>query len=316
MDYKAFEKRLKRQSMDYKAFEKRLKRLGVDVTMATVRNWAKQGLIPSYEPLQSGKGGRGGRPTNWPPEAVEEAAAVWAVKEAAETRLTPKEIRDIQMIGVRTFYTPQAYYTWSHDVPLTGPIPRDRFPREGYDHRVLRIEFRDDHPVALFLRLVELRAGSELHFGEERLIKMLEDEHVAAAADYFIHADGPREAPLMVMEDLTKLRVDVPSSLVRTWVTAFVKAASGVEVTASKKVVFHWRTLHGNAGYYFVFDKVVLEEPELRDLAYVQSRESMIVPEEPSREDEIVICVDGIDVREKVFYAPFDEWDPLKQRGL
>ncbi|MGA7077016.1 MAG: hypothetical protein WBZ42_10840 [Halobacteriota archaeon] len=299
--------------MDVEELRERLTNIEVNVSAKTLRRWADDALITNHRehPENIAKTGRGNA-EDWPPEAVEEAAAVWAVKEAAEKRLTPKEISDIQMIGVRTFYTPQAYYAWSHDVPLTGPIPLDRFPRKGYDHRVLRIEFRDDHPVTLFLRLVELRAGGEPHPGEERLIKMLEDEHVAAAADYFIHCDGPvLEAPITVMDRLTELRVDVPSRLVRTWVTAFVKAASGVEVTASKKVVFYWRSLHGDAGSSFMFEKVVLEEPDLRDLTYVQTRESIFVPIEPPREDEIVIYVDGIDVRKKVFYAPFDEWKSL-----
>jgi hypothetical protein len=298
---------------------KKLADVGVHVSRKTLRRWADQGLISNRKQRFPPRGR--GNTENWPSEAFEEAAAVWAVKETAKKRLTPKEIKDIQIVGMRTFYNPQAYYTWSHDVPLTGPVPRDRFPRhllhrEGYDHRVLRIEFRDDHPVTLFSRLVELRTGEEPRPGEERLIEMLEDERTAAAIDYFIQCDDPvRQAPILVMADLTKLRVNVPSHLVRTWVMAFVKAACGVEVTAPKKVVFHWRTLHDDAGSFFVFEKTVLEEPDLRDPSYAHLRESIIAPKEPPLEDEVVICVDGVDVRKKVFYAPFDDWDPSKQYG-
>ena len=43
------------QPVNYKEFEKGLERLGVDVTMATVRNWARRGLIPKYTPHQRKK---------------------------------------------------------------------------------------------------------------------------------------------------------------------------------------------------------------------------------------------------------------------
>ncbi|MGZ4852225.1 MAG: hypothetical protein ACXV3D_03420, partial [Halobacteriota archaeon] len=92
-----------------------------------------------------------------------------------------------------------------------------------------------------------------------------------------------------------------------------VKAARGVEVTTPKKVVFHWRSLHDDSGSYFVFEKIGLEEPDLRDLSYAQMKESIFAPKEPPREDEVVIYVDGDDVRKKVFYRPFDDWDAHKQ---
>ncbi|MGZ7188563.1 MAG: hypothetical protein ACXVIR_12075 [Halobacteriota archaeon] len=251
---------------------------------------------------------------------------MWAVKKAARKRLTPKEIKDIQMIGRRTLNTPHAYYAWSHDVPLTGPSPLDNFSRELFDYRALRMEFRDDHPLTFLSRLAELRAGGRSFPGEERLIELLEDKHVAAAVDDYIRVDGRAVTavimPKAVEDRLINLRVDVPSDLVRTWVTAFVKAASkaimsdrydlsSLKVTTPRKLVFHWRSLHSGG---FAFEKLVVEEPDLCDPSpYVQSRERIIAPKESPLDDEVVICIDGIDVRKKVFYAPFDDWDPRKQ---
>lgn len=44
--------------MNHKDFKKRLERLEVNVTMATVRNWAKKSLIPAYTPKSRHKGRR------------------------------------------------------------------------------------------------------------------------------------------------------------------------------------------------------------------------------------------------------------------
>jgi hypothetical protein len=67
--------------MDHKDFTDQLTEVGLDskkLPRSTLRNWAREGLIPGPEPYT--KKGRQGRFRNWPDEAVEEAAAVWALR--------------------------------------------------------------------------------------------------------------------------------------------------------------------------------------------------------------------------------------------
>jgi len=67
--------------MDHDAFTDRLSEIGIspnDLPRSTLRNWAREGLIPGPEPYT--KKGRRGRFRDWPDEALEEAAAVWALR--------------------------------------------------------------------------------------------------------------------------------------------------------------------------------------------------------------------------------------------
>jgi hypothetical protein len=67
--------------MDHDEFSDRLSEIGLspkDLPRSTLRNWAREGLIPGPSPYS--KKGRSGRFRNWPQEAVEEAAAVWALR--------------------------------------------------------------------------------------------------------------------------------------------------------------------------------------------------------------------------------------------
>jgi hypothetical protein len=67
--------------MDHGDFTKQLDEVGLgrtDLPRSTLRNWARAGLIPGPSPYT--KKGKRGRFRNWPDEAVEEAAAVWALR--------------------------------------------------------------------------------------------------------------------------------------------------------------------------------------------------------------------------------------------
>lgn len=67
--------------MEHKEFTKRLIKVGLTpkkLPRSTLRNWARDGLIPG--PKAYSKEGERGRFRNWPEEAVEEAAAVWALR--------------------------------------------------------------------------------------------------------------------------------------------------------------------------------------------------------------------------------------------
>jgi hypothetical protein len=296
--------------VNYKSFEKRLKRLGVDVTMATVRNWAKEGLISSYEPLRSGKKSRGGRPTNWPSKAVEEAAAVWAVNDAAGKRLSPKMIREIRAVAQQVFRSPQANYEWSHDVTLSGPNPESVSP---YGYRSLKMKFHEN-VFDLIYRIADLREGVQRMPGDERLIALLDDEEVVTALDRFIATPRSTDiATLLHRLSDVLFRSPLVFELAKTWVAAVVKARHLAPITRPAKVAFHWRSLPSlEDPRWFQLYKVTLEEPDPFVSVFADFDEDAITPEdERFDEDEIVILVDEIDVRKKVFYAPFDEWKSL-----
>lgn len=299
--------------MDIEKFRERLTNIGVSVSAKTLRRWADDDLIINHREGVA-KTGRGNA-EDWPPEAVEEAAALWAVKRAAEKRLSPKTTKEIRVVAQRVFFTPQARYEWSTDVDLSGPTPPyapvfEPGKRYGYGYRVLKMDLRDDDVFGLFDRLVELRKETRRLPGDERLIALLDDKRIVGLLDRFIeHRDI--DAIAYVVNRLVDVRIDVPSVLVRTWVAAIAKARNYVTVSSPKKVVFHWYSRPTvEEPEWFERGQITLEEPDPIASIFADFDESMIISEDMRQdEDEIVILVDDVDVRKKVFYAPFDEWN-------
>ena len=209
----------------------------------------------------------------------------------------------------RCFVTPEAEYEWSRDVTLSGPTPGDH---PGY--RALKMKFHDENAFDLFRRLLELRGYARPMLGDERLIALLDDEEVFSALDRYIEHRDPDDYAT-VLDALIRVRIRSPRvfELARTWVASFVKAQKGESLSQPKKVVFHWRSL-GNPRWLQLY-MIALEEPDpvvsvfddddLED--YADTPE-----DERQDEDRIVIFFDGVDVRKKVFYAPFEEWSSLK----
>jgi GNAT superfamily N-acetyltransferase len=64
--------------VEFQKLQLRLRELGVDVPDDTVRRWATTKLITG--PTRYSKSGQRGQFRDWPEESVEEAAAVWALK--------------------------------------------------------------------------------------------------------------------------------------------------------------------------------------------------------------------------------------------
>ena len=221
--------------MDIEKFRERLTNIGVSVSAKTLRRWADDDLITNHREKVA-KTGRGNT-EDWPPEAVEEAAALWAVKRAAEKRLSPKTIKEIRVVAQRVFFTPQARYEWSTDVDLSGPTPAYASvfePGKRYGYRVLEMDLRDDDVFGLFDRLVELRKGTRRLPGDERLVELLDDKRIVGLLDRFIeHRDI--DAIAYVVNRLVDVRIDVPSVLARTWVAAIAKARNYVGFPRQKR---------------------------------------------------------------------------------
>jgi hypothetical protein len=301
---------------------------GDDVSPQTLRRWADDRLITNHRDnranIKEMTTGRG-HPEDWPPQALWEAAAVWAVNKVK--RLPSKTIRDIRTVAQQVFRTPEAKYEWSRDVVLSGPTPTHieskSYPRGQYGYRVLKMKFQDD-VLDLFSWLCALREGAQPMPGDERLIKLLDDEKVVSALDRYIEHRDPDDyftvlyAISRVLISYWKKNELSPlafNRLARTWVAAFVKAQKGKSLSQPKKVVFHWRSLE-DPGWFPELYMITLEEPDPLVSVLADFEDYAGTPEGRGPEDEIVIFIDGIDVREKVFYAPFaefEEWRSLQR---
>jgi len=80
--------------MNYKELQKRLRRLGISISEGTLRRWASAGLVPRPTTFFKRRKGTPGRPpktlkfeqpsrgrfTDWPEDVVEQAAAIWAIR--------------------------------------------------------------------------------------------------------------------------------------------------------------------------------------------------------------------------------------------
>jgi hypothetical protein len=307
--------------MDIEDLQKDFKKItGDDVSPQTLRRWADEGLIANHRdnPHKIAKTGRGNA-EDWPPEALEEAVAVWAVNKVNGKRLPPKTIREIRTVAQQVFRTPQAQYEWSRDVILSGPKPSDN---PGY--RELKMKFHEDW-LDLTFRLRMLReltrhySVDELklkfsHWADERLLALLDDEEIVSNLDRFMegHRETDDVVKIWLALDLVMIKSPRVFELARTWVAAFVKAQKGESLSQPKKVVFHWSSL----GDSFLLDMITLEKPDpivsfFSDAFYGDDDEDYVdIPDDERRdEDEIVIFIDGVDVRKKVFYAPFEEYE-------
>ena len=132
--------------MDSTQFVTRLNELGIAIKIEKLRRWSKQGLIPDYEtyyqpnrkkrgrppnPVKAEKDGkilekaRLGRVSNWPEEALEEAAALWAVRyknnhiKSDGIKVTAEVTELIKCAAAMLDQSPFAVYTLP---PITGPL--------------------------------------------------------------------------------------------------------------------------------------------------------------------------------------------------
>ncbi len=132
--------------MDSLQLVTRLKELGISTKIDKLRRWSKQGLIPGYEIYYQPKRRRLGRPENpakakkegriienarlgrvskWPEEALEEAAAVWAVRHINTDvkrdgiKVTAEVSELIRRVAAMLDESPFAVYTLP---PITGPL--------------------------------------------------------------------------------------------------------------------------------------------------------------------------------------------------
>jgi hypothetical protein len=112
---------------------------GIQVPVGTIKRWAyTEGTIRDKppQPVQKGRG----KASEWPEEALEEAAAVWAVRHHSHTkRLSPAVIKRINAVADHLYMSPLAYYALPS---VVGPLLRFRqIPYEDVIVRFAADEF-------------------------------------------------------------------------------------------------------------------------------------------------------------------------------
>ena len=154
--------------MELKQLIERFEQLtGKRIPANTIKKWAHTEKVIS-KPIEGGKGGRvkGGnaRKADWPTKALEEAGAVWAVREKYRTdsgkkkTLSTDQICVIKRAAERLDKEPFAIYTFQ---PIVGPLSTHHLTREkidmtfvGEDTDGLDLFLREDDAKKVFNELV------------------------------------------------------------------------------------------------------------------------------------------------------------------
>jgi hypothetical protein len=188
MDIHEAAKRLRALGIPGKEKEKALKEKLVHKDSAHIRKavekyiektlirWAYfDEVICKPERHEQGKGR--GKTSDWPDEVVEEAAAVWAVRNCdivKKNALSPKTIPEIKRIAQRAFASPDAIHVLPGDVVLTTPNPSS-----VYDFSTLETRLDKDKGLnTLIVKWIaaKVRVRNNEKAGEEaERIKKIED---------------------------------------------------------------------------------------------------------------------------------------------
>jgi hypothetical protein len=114
---------------------------GIQVPVGTIKRWAYTERTIRDKPPQPVQKGRG-KASEWPEEALEEAAAVWAVRHHSHTkRLSPEVIKHINAVADHLYMSPLAYYTLPS---VVGPLLK--FGQIPYEDVIVRFA-ADEFPV-------------------------------------------------------------------------------------------------------------------------------------------------------------------------
>jgi len=107
--------------------------LGADIPQNTLKRWGYDGLIRRPQRYKKGKGGGKGRAVSWTWDAVAEAAAIWAIKNAGILKAPPskKMIDAIKLTEYAVYQWPPAKYS--------PPPPGTKITAES-----VRVKFVDD----------------------------------------------------------------------------------------------------------------------------------------------------------------------------
>ena len=99
-------------TLTHEDFQAQLEDLGLTIDLSTLKRWAYEGIIERPQRYRKGKGGRRGRAVKWSSRAVEEACAVWAIRNNPITKgfASKKRIDEVKCAVARVYQYPSAEY--------------------------------------------------------------------------------------------------------------------------------------------------------------------------------------------------------------
>src|SRR5665647_980813 len=115
-----------RYTMTHEEFLAHLEALGLHIKLSTLKRWAYEGIIERPERYKRGKGGKKGRAVKWSLRAVEEACAVWVIRNGNITKALPSKskIEEVKREAELVYHYPNPTYSWQ---PLTKrPLRRNK----------------------------------------------------------------------------------------------------------------------------------------------------------------------------------------------
>lgn len=253
--------------------------------------WAyTEGVIQKPERHKNNNGtaekGRG-KVSDWCDTAVEEAAAVWAVRNIPDKRNIPKErIKTIKDAADCVYRYPAAFYDLPPDVKITGPEPTSQS-----SWRALKIYVDAnlvlDAQVKTWIAAKEKAKRPSVKVSEpKRLVFHWTSRSFTPKVRRIEEFPGwddvrKRELPSAAFINDEKLSGHLPE---------YVHMARNDAPTPN--------------------DKADAKKPRGWKLIPTRWTFTLKTDLEDASRDELVFILDGVDSREKAMYAPFDEYKP------
>src|SRR5665647_715610 len=122
-----------RYTLTHEEFLAHLESLGLHIKLSTLKRWAYEGIIERPQRYKRGKGGKKGRAVKWSVRAVEEACAVWTIRNSNITKALPSKLKIAKVKRkVERIYRDPAAATYDLRTPLRSPfkIPENESPPE------------------------------------------------------------------------------------------------------------------------------------------------------------------------------------------
>ena len=178
--------------MDHDEFTNRLKAVGLgpkELPRSTLRNWAREGLIPRPTPYS--KPGKQGRYRNWPEEAVEQAAAVWALRNLKSDRfLSRPPSNTIKRVK---FEATDTYETFENDADFHHKIHNRSFDPEGKEGYYLKSY--DLHPfIVTWIATIE-KVRHKMSVNEPANVIFDWKSHLVREGEFELRYDGVTVEP-------------------------------------------------------------------------------------------------------------------------
>lgn len=241
-------------------------------------------IDPPTRRKENGKVVKGaGKTSEWPPETVEEAAAVWTVRDLSKKlaatgdrkrkRLSTKEIREIDKHARKVFASPHMTYELGN-IKVTTPNPTFI-----YNFQALEPQIVDD--AALNILVISWIAAKEK---AQRNIKI--SEHVRVIFNWYYDPPASRSI-------IPGLGVLSGERLIKD------------QYTVIKETETIYQVLSTGVG------KIEAGDPS--ETAFEFRRGEIRLKPSRSDNDELEVCLDGKDSRKKALYAPFDRYNPSRK---